>query len=326
MAPSRTPGGIGLDRAKQTRRMKSSTTRGPRVIVITGASSGIGRALAPRLAAQGDRLVLSSRSSGPLSDTAEECLAAGGAPADVLELVTDVRNGDAVDGLIATTVERFGRVDVVVHCAGALAYGRFTELPAEVFDGTLDTVLGGTARVARSALRQFEQQSFGHLVVVGSVLGKVVAPTMSAYVTAKWAVHGLVRCLQVELRDSPGVHVSLLSPGGVDTPIYAQAGTYTGHRGSPPPPVASADRIAKAIVEALDKPERDRIIGLFSKAMVLGFRVAPRVFDMLVGPLFGRLAQSRRSDVPAGPGNVLEPLPEGEAISGGYGRWGTGTD
>lgn len=295
----------------------------PRVIVITGASSGIGRALAHQLAARGDRLVLASRSAEPLADTVAECVAAGAQPDDVTDVITDVSDAAAVDRLIATTVERLGRVDAVVHSAGALAYGRFADLPAEVFEGTLDVIVGGTSRVARAALRQFEQQGGGHLVVVGSVLGKVATPTMSAYVTAKWAVHGLVRCLQLEARDTPGVSVSLLSPGGVDTPIYRQAGTYTGRRGSPPPPVATPERVAAAIVRALDKPHRDLTIGFFSRIMVLGYRLAPHLYDAMVGPLFSRLAQGRAEHVPPNPGNVLQPQPDGEAVRGGYGRWGS---
>ncbi len=90
--------------------------------------------------------------------------------------------------------------------------------------------------------------------MVGSVLGKIATPYMSPYITSKWAVHGLVRTLQIEARETPGVHVSLISPGGVNTPVYVQAGSYTGHPGHPPPPVTSPERVARDVVKALDQP------------------------------------------------------------------------
>ncbi len=294
----------------------------PRVCLITGASSGIGRALAHRLAARGDRLMLSSRSPETLADVVNECLVGGAAREDIATRAADVKDAEQVDALVAATVERYGRVDAVAHCAGALAYGDFLDLPPEVFDNTVATNVGGTAHVARAALAQFRRQGGGTLVVVGSVLGKIAVPTMSSYVTTKWALHGLVRTLQLEVRDDPSITVSLVSPGGVDTPIYRQAGTYTGRHGAPPPPVVTADRVAQAVSDVIDRPRREVGIGVANPLMVLGFRALPGVFDALVGPLFGRLAQARTGSVAPTPGNVMAPNPNGEAVSGGYGRWG----
>ena len=293
-----------------------------RVVLITGASSGIGRAVAHRLAAAGARLVLSSRSAGALSAVVDECRAQGAAEADVLAITADVRDAAAIDDLMATAVSRFGRVDAVVHSAGALAYGRFVDLPNEVFDATVATNLGGASHVARAALRQFESQGAGHLVLVGSVLGKIAAPTMSAYVTTKWAIHGLARTLQLELRATPAINVSLVSPGGVDTPIYRLAGTYTGRHGAPPPPVATADEVAAVIEKTLDHPRREVPVFGVNRLMVLGSRLMPSLFDALVGPLFSRLAQDNSESVAPTPGNLLRPHPEGEGVSGGYQRWG----
>lgn len=292
------------------------------VVVVTGASSGIGRAVASLLAGRGTRLVLASRSADALAAAAAECAGEGAAPADLLTVVVDVRDQAAVDALFTAAVQRFGRVDAVVHSAATIAYGRFTDVPAEVFDATLSTLIGGTVHVARTALDRFRRQGSGHLVVVGSVLGKLAAPTMSSYVTGKWAVHGLVRSLQLEARDTPGIDVSLVSPGGVDTPIYRLAATYTGRHGSPPPPVASAQAVAEAVVRVLERPRREVDVGAANHLMVLGFRVLPALFDRLVGPLFDRLAQDRGRSVPPTSGNVLHPAGEGEAVSGGYSLWG----
>ncbi len=278
--------------------------------------------MAHRLAADRARLVLCSRSAEALAAVAAECRERGSAEDDLQTVTIDVREAPAVDDLFAAAASHFGRIDAVVHCAGALAYGRFVDLPAELFDATVATNLGGTSHVARAALRQFETRRAGHLVLVGSVLGKIAAPTMSAYVTTKWAIHGLARTLQLEVRDSPAIHVSLVSPGGVDTPIYRLSGTWTGRHGAPPPPVATADEVAAVIQRTLDHPRREVPVFGVNRLMVLGSRLLPSLFDALVGPLFGRLAQDNSIRVSPTAGNLLQPNPGGEAVSGGYGRLG----
>jgi short-subunit dehydrogenase len=205
----------------------------------------------------------------------------------------------------------------VVHAATVLAYGVFEDVPPEVFDRCLTTNVVGTTNVARRALQRFAEQDGGSLVVVGSVLAKIVTPYMSSYCTSKWAIQGLVRTLQVEARAKPGVHVSLVSPGGVDTPIYDQAGSYTGRPGSPPPPVVSPEKVARAVVRALDKPGRDIAAGPANWLMVTGFRLLPGVYDVLVGPMMRLLGQGS-AGVDPHPGNVFDPVPGKEAV---HGRW-----
>ncbi|HEU4512724.1 MAG TPA: SDR family NAD(P)-dependent oxidoreductase [Nocardioidaceae bacterium] len=286
-----------------------------RVVLVTGASSGIGRATAHRLADRGDVLVLASRSADTLEEVRQECVARGAA--DVLVVPTDVGDRDAVEELLDTVTRTHGRVDGVVHSAAVLAYGRFEDVPAEVFDRTVTTNVTGTANVARGALRAFRDQDGGSLVVVGSVLGKMTSAFMSPYATSKWAVHGLVRTLQIEARQTPGVDITLVSPGGVNTPIYNLAGSYTGRTGQPPPPVDPPEKVAAAIVEALESPRREVSVGLANPLMVLAFRLLPAVFDGLVTPLMRRLGQSR-GRVEAGPGNVLEPADEGYGVHGDW--------
>lgn len=295
--------------------MTRAATGGPRVVLVTGASSGIGRATAHALAGRGDHLVLVSRSPGVLEQVRQECVARGAGEA--LVLPADVGDGRAVDVVLDTARARLGRVDGVVHAAAVLAYGRFEDVPSEVFDRTVTTNVTGTANVARSALRIFREQGGGSLVVIGSVLGKMTSAFMSPYATSKWAVHGLVRTLQIEARSTPGVAVSLVSPGGVNTPIYSQAGSYTGHPGHPPPPIDPPEKIAAGVVRALHRPRREVSMGAANPLMVLGFRLLPGVFDVLVTPLM-RLAAQGRQPVDPHPGNVLEPNADGEAV---HGRW-----
>jgi NAD(P)-dependent dehydrogenase (short-subunit alcohol dehydrogenase family) len=292
-----------------------STTDEPRTVLITGASSGIGRAVAHLLAEEGAQLVLAARSPETLEQARQECVARGAAA--VLVVTTDVADAAAVGTLFSRAYDEFGGVDGVVHAAAVLAYGRFVDVPQDVFDRTLATNIAGTANIAREALRLFQDQEVGSVVVVGSVLSKIAAPFMSPYGTSKWAVQGLVRTLQIEARAMPGIDISLVSPGGVNTPIYDQAGSYTGHPGHPPPPVYSPERVASQVVHALDHPERDRNVGVANPLMVLGFRALPGVYDVLVGPMMRFLGQGRASVGPH-PGNVHEPVPDLEGV---HGRW-----
>jgi NAD(P)-dependent dehydrogenase (short-subunit alcohol dehydrogenase family) len=284
-------------------------------VLVTGGSSGIGRATALQFAGRGARLVLVARGRSALEEAATELRAAGAA--EVAVCPADVNDDAAVRAAVEGAVSRFGRLDVVVHAAQVMAYGRVEDVPREVFDTVVRTATEGTANLARAVLPVFRRQGAGHLVVVSSLLASVTAPLMGSYVTAKWAQLGLVRVLQQETRDVPGIHVSAVAPGGVNTPIYAQGGTYIGSTGRPPIPVYSAERVARAIVSRLDRPRRLVQSGFANPLVIAGFRLLPGVYDALVGPLLRTFAIAR-DDVPPTAGNVLSSRPDGNATDG---RW-----
>jgi NAD(P)-dependent dehydrogenase (short-subunit alcohol dehydrogenase family) len=287
----------------------------PLTVVITGASSGIGRATALELAGRGARLVLVARGGESLEEAAAEVLAAGARAA--LVRTADVTDPDAVRAAVADAVAEFGRLDVVVHAAQVMAYGRIEDLPREVYEQVVDVALHGTANVARAVLPVFRRQRAGHLVVVNSVLGSITTPLLGSYVAAKWGQLGLVRVLQQETRDEPGISVSAVQPGGVDTPIYVQAASWTGSTGRPPPPVYSPRRVARAVLSTVDRPRRIVQAGLFNPVITAGFRLLPGVYDALVGPLLQRLAIAD-DDVPPTTGNVFESNPAGNATEGRF--------
>ncbi|MDF9717665.1 SDR family oxidoreductase [Nocardioides sp. ChNu-153] len=285
------------------------------VVLVTGASSGIGLGVAQQLAAAGHHLVLAARDRAALDRAVESCVRAGAASA--IAVVTDVGDDAAVARLVETAQGRDGRLDAVVSCAGVASYGRLEEQPTDVVDGVLRTNLLGSIAVARHALPVLRRQERGTLLFVGSVLGHVATPTMTPYVVSKWGVRALARELQIENRDLPGVRVEYVAPGGVDTPIYANAAT-TGVRGRPPFPVASAEKTARQVVATLEGRRRASQLSTANHLLRLGFTAAPKVYDAIVTPAFRAIAAERKPATP-GPGSVLDPVPDGHDLSGGHG-------
>ena len=295
----------------------SSAPGSGEVVLVTGASSGIGRATAVQFAQRGASLVLVARSEQTLTDAAADCRTAGAQAVDVAP--ADVLDREALQKAVDRATGTYGRLDVVVHAATVMAYGRLEDLDPDVFERVVDTALHGTNNVVQAVVPVFRRQERGSLIVVSSLLASITAPTMGAYVAAKWGQLGMVRTLQQELRELPDVHVSAVAPGGVSTPIYDQAATVLGNTGHPPPPVYTPERVARAIVDRVADPRRLKQSGFANPLIIAGFRLLPPVYDALVGPLLRVFGMSRDS-VPATTGNVFAPVPEKEATRGRY--WG----
>jgi short-subunit dehydrogenase len=293
-------------------------TRDARVIVVTGASSGIGRATARQAAEQGDHVVLVARGRSSLEVVEQECRAGGAA--SVMVVPTDVGDDAAVGACFEQVLAQHRVVDAVVHSAGVVAYGRTEEIPADVFDGVLRTNLVGSVNIARHALPVLRRQETGTLVLVGSLIGHIAVPSMSPYVLSKWGVRALARQLQVENRDLRDVHIAYVSPGGVDTPIYEQAATYDGYLGRPPPPVAGPEKVARIALRRLDHPRARTQVNLSNDLIRFGFSALPGVFDRLVGPLFRLAAMDGTTPVGATPGNVLASVEQGNELRGSQGN------
>ena len=289
------------------------------VVVITGASSGIGRATAHAYARRGASVVVVARRRQALAHVAAECRELGAK--DCAVEPADVSDRQAVEAVVERVLRRHGRIDVCVHTAALIAFGTFLDVPAEVFDRVVEVNVLGTANVSRAVLPSMRERDEGVLVLVGSVLGRISVPQLVAYCTGKWAVRGLTRMISQAMADRPGVWVVGVSPGAPNTPVYALAANFAGRAARPPVPVDSADRVARAVLDAADRRSRgEESVGLGNALMVLGHELVPPLFDRLVGPLMSRLSLAGPVLSPTS-GNVLEPA-EGDATDGPWSGWG----
>lgn len=236
------------------------------VIVITGASAGIGAAVARQAGAAGARLVLAARRAPELSAVARE------SGTDALPVVTDVTVRAQVESLARAAIERFGHVDVWVNNAGR----GITKQPSELTDEDIDVMIRDNVKSAlygvQAILPHFRSRGAGQIVNVSSMLGRVpFAPFRSAYSAAKHALNALTGCLRMELRAScPGVVVTLVSPGVVATEFGLSA-LHGGMDSRAIPGAQSADAVAEVVLGAI----RDKLIDVYTQpggaAMVRGY-------------------------------------------------------
>jgi len=293
------------------------------VVVVTGASSGIGRATAELLAESGATVVAVARREGPLQQLADRYPGNGhndeqrGSKGRVVARPADVTDAEALERIAKDTVSDFGWLDAWVNNAAVNQYGTFEEVPLEEWRRVVETNLFGYAHGARAAIPYFREQGKGVLINVSSVLGKVPSPLQSAYIASKFGINGLSAALRQELLDVPGVTVSTVMPGPIDTPLFQHAANHTGYRVTPPAPTVDAARVAVAIVKNIRRPRPEVPVGISTRPALLGRRLMPKKTERIAAPVS---AAAHLTDEPSGrtAGNVMEPVGEGTEVSGGW--------
>jgi NAD(P)-dependent dehydrogenase (short-subunit alcohol dehydrogenase family) len=288
------------------------------VVVVTGASSGIGRATVEALASQGATVTAVARRRGPLEELARAHPGDDDGRGRVHAMPADVLDPSAIEEVAAETIGRTGKLDGWVNNAAVQQYGRFEELPLDEWRRVVEVNLFGYVHGARAALPWFREQGRGVLVNVTSVLAKVPAPLQSAYVTSKFAIRGFTDALRQELQDAPDIAVCNVLPGPIDTPLFQHAANRTGHAITPPQPTIDAGRVADAIVSVLRDPQREVAVGAQTRAGLLGGRVAPGTVERLAAEPMAAAHVEEREHAPPTAGNVFEPVAFGTEVSGGW--------
>ncbi len=240
--------------------------------VVTGASSGIGRATALALAAEGCNVALAARTLSALEAVAGEIRSLG---REALVVPTDVTRPEEVERLVKTTLERWGRVDIAVAAAGIYVRRPVVELTVADVERSMATNFYGVLHLVLAVLPPMRQQRRGHLVLISSVDGKKGVPPDTPYVVAKFAVVGLGEMLRQELREW-GIHVCTVCPGRVDTPMIAHIEVPRISAKIPP------QRVARAIVRAIRRRQPEVIIPIQAKLLVYLNALFPQVGDWSV--------------------------------------------
>ena len=221
------------------------TTLDGKVALITGASRGIGAAVARKLAEQGVKLGLASRSGDNLGIT------------DAVAQPCDVRDSAEVNAIVSATVNTFGRLDIVIPNAGVGAYGPFLELEPDFLEEMIDVNLKGTLYVVRAALPHLLKRGEGDIVTVASEAGRRGIPYEAVYCSSKFGQVGFTRALDNELRER-GIRCTNVCPGGVATDFALEPGRGRTHEALPG--MMSADDVAEVVLFVLTRPRSHRIL------------------------------------------------------------------
>lgn len=286
---------------------------GDSVVVITGASSGIGRAIALRLAGRGAAVVLAARREDVLDEVVQECERLGGL---ALAVPTDVTDEDAVTDLARRAIETYGRIDAWVNNAGVYVAGPFEEIPVGVWRRVLETNVLGTVHGCRAALPFMREQGAGVIVNVASLLGAIGMPNVTPYVASKFAVRGFSASLRMELLGTP-VEVATILPGAIDTPLWDHSANYAGKALQPPRPIHDPELVARAIEDAIESPSGEVFVPASGRAIVALDAVGGRLFERAMSAVASK-SQFADREVDETAGNLFEPMEEGTAVSGGW--------
>lgn len=275
------------------------------VVVVTGASSGIGRATALQFAARGCRVAVAARRAGALRDVATQCEGLAG-EGRALVVPTDVTVERDLTHLVDEVLGAWGRVDVWVNNAGTTLFGRLDEGPWVAHRQVLETNLLAPMFVARLLLPRFRTEGHGTLINVGSVLSQVGQAFVPSYAISKFGLRGLSEALRSEVADVPRIHVCTVLPYAVDTPHFQEGANVIGRRAWAMPPVQSPEDVARAIVDVAARPRRQVYVPWYVPAGLVLHWLWPRPTERLLRhalETFHMVGTER-----ATPGALFEPV------------------
>ncbi|MBH8563146.1 SDR family oxidoreductase [Nostoc sp. CENA67] len=288
------------------------------VVVIVGASSGIGRDTALKFAQRRAKVVVAARSEPGLKSLVEEIQALGG---EAVYVVADVSDFQQVKAIADQAVAKYGRLDTWVNAAATGIIAPFEKITPEEFKQVVDVTLMGQVYGVMAALPYLKQEGRGALILISSMEGRRSLPLQSPYSAAKHGLEGFLDALRVELQyEKWPISVTSILPSTINTPYYNKVGTKIGVKPSGIPPYYSASLVADAILYAAEHPTRDYVVGDAGKLLDLLQRISPPLTDSLlqvVGFTGQYTAQAKSED---DPNNVFTPISGYDRVEGDFGK------
>ena len=295
------------------------------VMVITGASSGIGLATALAAAAKGVKLVLAARSEEVMTEVMARINAAGAqAGGEAIYVPADVSKREDIERIADAAIARYGRIDTWVNNAGVSIYGRLEQVPEEDARRLFDVNFWGVVNGSLVALRHLRQNG-GVLINVGSEVSEAVIPLQGIYAASKHAVKGYTDTLRVEVEelDKAPVVITLIQPTATDTPFPHNARNFMDSEPKLPTPQIDPDRVAEAILDAAVSHKRDVKVGSMAVMNTLTAKVAPSLGDKMSAKQADR---QQLDEPPREPeGTLYQPGERGVTHGGGQKSGGDGS-
>ena len=289
--------------------MSLTQSRASRVVAITGASSGIGRAAAQKFAREGWRVGLIARSADTLDAVRRDVITLGSTASIA---VADVADNAALEAAASHIERELGSIDVWVNNAGTSVYGKFLDVTEEEFNRVVETNLLGTVNGTRVALRRMVPRDRGTVVQILSAISYRGVPLQSAYSGTKYGLRGFTEAVRSELiHDNSAVHLTMVHPPAVNTPFYNHAESHMPKPVRPPPPVYQPEIVADAIYFASTNRRREVKVSGLTVSLAFSNKLAPSLLDYAIGK-FGVMAQqsSQGGDVTKRDSNLFKAASE----------------
>ena len=291
---------------------------GRRVVVITGASAGVGRATAQAFAREGARIALIARGRAGLNGARRDVENLGG---EALVLPLDVADADAVEKAAQKIEEEFGPIDVWVNNAMASVFSPITGMTAEEFKRVTEVTYLGYVYGTLAALRRMLSRNRGLIIQVGSALAYRGIPLQSAYCAAKHAVQGFVDSLRCELiHDKSRVRVTMIELPALNTPQFSWVKSRLPRKAQPVPPIYQPEIAAEAIVYASHYPRREIYVGMTTVAAIAANKIAPGLLDHFLAHTGYDSQQYDGAEDRHRPDNLWEPM-DAEKDHGAHGQF-----
>jgi short-subunit dehydrogenase len=285
-----------------------------KTVVITGASSGVGKAAALEFASLGATLVLAARRGEALQEVADECESFGAA---AIAVETDVTKAEEVKHLALRANEVGGKIDVWINNAGVLAAGGFAETPVEVHEQVIQTNLIGYINGAHAVLPYFKKQGYGVLINNISIGGLVPTPYAAGYTASKFGLRGFSESLKGELTALRDIHVCDLYPAFLDTPGMQHAGNYTGKVLKPAPPIFNPQRVVRAMVSLAQNPKSRTTTDLAAPFLKMAYAFFPGLTRRISASIIRGYLKSADA-ILSTDGNLFKPVQYGTSVYGGW--------